>query len=212
MMHKDHIKIFDLNLDLSQIKKDCGRSYQQIIKEYGHIEENDSYPRNTVSQIKELEQLAQAPVSTKLNDFYNLFSFYYKGIYDVYQESVRIFKEVREYQHLYYLSAWVNYQTQGQSIPWHNHWYNLSRNLNNVYIATCYIDAEPSVTTYEFDNGYVERQTIKNNTFTIYEDVGDRHSTDVWQQDYPRISISMEFVPIQHLWRAEFPLNTWIPV
>jgi hypothetical protein len=68
------------------------------------------------------------------------------------------------------------------------------------------------VTTYEFDNGYVDQQHNKNNTISLYEDVGDIHGTDVWQQDEPRIVISMDIVPMKYIQGAPYLLNTWMPI
>ena len=84
--------------------------------------------------------------------------------------------------------------------------------MDHCYIGTYYVNAEPSVTSYTFDNGYEEARQNKNDTYVIYEDVGDIHGTDVWQQDEHRIGITMEFVPMQNLQISPFPLNTWMPV
>ena len=111
-------KFKDINLDLDLLKRDCRRINTKVIKEFGHnkLLENTRY--NQVLA----KQLSQAPQSSKLHDFYNVFSFPYDGIYELYKEVCSFFKEVCIYGEQYYVHAWLNYQYKGESIPWHYHW------------------------------------------------------------------------------------------
>jgi hypothetical protein len=206
-MNPTHIKVKHLNLDLDLLKRDARRINTKVIKEYGTRE----IPANATYQSVLADQLQEAPMSSKLHDFYNVFSFPYDGINQLYREISSFFKEVNTYDEPYYIHGWLNYQTKGQSIPWHHHWKGLS-GLDQTYVCSAYINAEPSVTTYKFDNGYINAKQNINNTITLYEDVGDIHMVDIWHQDEPRISISMDMVPMKYIQGSKFLLNTWIPL
>lgn len=150
-------------------------------------------------------------MSSKLHDYYNVFSFPYDGINELYSKIVMIFKQVCKYEGPYYVHAWLNYQNKGESIPWHHHWGKLS-GLEKTFVATYCVNAEPSITTYKFPEDKTYIMNNGNNTMTIYEDIGDIHMVDEWTQDEPRITISMDFVPMKYIQGSPFLLNTWIPV
>ena len=212
-MNSEHFKVFKFDLDKQNFLKDARRINTKIIREYADIDKENLHPDNQEYQRILLEQLDGSPMTTKLHDYYNIFSFQYASIFNLYRECVKSFKDVCEYedQYKYWVHGWINYQKKGESITPHFHWKKLS-GLDKCYIGTYYVNADPSVTSYEFDNCYKEDRQNINDTFVIYEDVGDIHWTDVWQQDEPRITITMEFVPMQNLQLSPFPLNTWIPV
>lgn len=206
-MNPQHIKVKHTTLDLEQLKRDARRINNKVVKEYA----NREIPKGTTYQSVLSDQLQEAPMSSRLHDFYNVFTFPYDGINQLCQEIISFFKEVNPYPDQYYFHAWLNYQSKGQCIPWHYHWKGLS-GLDRTFVCSAYINAEPSVTTYKFDNGFVDARPNINNSITLYEDVGDIHMVDVWEQDEPRISISMDFVPMKYIQGTPFILNTWMPV
>lgn len=210
-MNQHHIKLYNFDLDLESIKKDARRINTKVTREYKHIEENNLYSKDTSYNSTLTEQLSNAPLSSKLHDYYNVFTYPYSTIPPILATIVGVFKEQCRYPHQYCVHGWLNYQSKGESIPWHHHWQNLS-GLEGCYIGTYYVNAESSITTYKFDNGYTESRQNINNTFTLYEDVGDIHMVDTWQHDEPRISISMDFVPIQYIQGMKYIPNTWMPV
>ena len=200
------IQIKQVNLDLERIKRDARRINTKVCKQLGHLE----VPANKDYQATLAEQLDTAPMSSRLHDYYNVFSFPYDGIYELYQEVCAFFKEVNQYDQPYYIHAWLNYLNKGDSVPWHNHWGALS-GLKQTYVCSAYINAEPSNTIYKFPN---ETYTIKNNnnTITLYEDVGDIHMVEPWTGNEPRITISMDMVPMKYIQGSPFLLNTWLPI
>lgn len=201
------MRTIETQLDLEQIKKDCRRIDRKVVKEYSELEVPDkkSY-QNTLA-----EQLDRAPMSSRLHDFYNVFTFPYLGINQLYRKISSVFHTINEYDEQYYVHAWLNYQGKGESIPWHYHWKGLS-GLDRTYVATFYVNCEPSVTTYHYPNGEVIERSNTNNTIVIYEDTGDMHMVSEWTEDEPRISISMDFVPAKYVQSTPYLLNTWMPV
>lgn len=198
--------IRELNLDLKLLKRDTRRINNKVIKAYGNLD----VPSDKSYQATLKEQLDGAPMSSKLHDYYNVFTFPYDGINQLYREVCRVFKEVCEYDQPYYVHAWLNYASKGEGVPWHNHWGALS-GLKETYVASCYINAEPSNTIYRMPTGDIT-VACKNNTMTIYEDVGDIHMVEPWQGDEPRITISMDMVPMKYIQGSPFILNTWMPI
>jgi len=200
------IQVKEINLDLEQLKRDCRRINTKVCKQLRHLE----VPTNKNYQATLAEQLNAAPMSSRLHDYYNVFSFPYDGINELYREVCEFFKETCEYKQPYYIHAWLNYLQKGDSVPWHNHWGALS-GLRQTYVCSAYINAEPSNTIYKFPD---ETYTVenRNNTITLYEDIGDRHMVEPWTGDAPRISISMDIVPMKYIQGSPFILNTWLPV
>lgn len=197
------------NLDLAQLTKDAGKCSAKIVKNFSHLIDSKITSKSYQATLD--QQLSQAPITSKLHDHYNLFTFPYVGITEVCKEAIRVFKEVNLYDDQYYVHAWLNYQHKGESIPFHHHWKGLS-GLDNTYVATCYINAEPSVTTYKYKDGSVYDHHCKNNTISIFEDLGDIHQVSAWEGDEPRISISMDFVPMKYIRFTPYIPNTWMPV
>ena len=201
------MKIIEFDLDLKQLTKDCRRINNKVTKAYGEKE---------VPQAKKYEhalskQLEQAPTSSRLHDFYNVFTFPYTSINELYRKVCSEFNKINTYDNKYYVHAWLNYQQKGESIPWHNHWKALS-DLDETYVASYYINTEPSVTRYKWADGKIFDHHAENNTFSIYEDEGDTHMVNEWQQDEPRIGVSMDFVPMHYIQSTPYVLNTWMPV
>lgn len=201
------IQITNLNLDLAMLKRDARRINIKVCKQLGHLEVlTDKDYQATLA-----DQLAIAPMSSRLHDYYNVFSFPYTGINQLYREVCTAFHEINTYNQPYYVHAWLNYLQKGDSIPWHNHWGALA-GLKETFVSSYYVNAEPSKTTYKFPNDLTIINENKNNTITLYEDIGDIHMVDAWTEDEPRISISMDFVPMKYLQGSPFLLNTWMPV
>ena len=96
-------------------------------------------------------------------------------------------------------------------MPWHNHWGALS-GLHQTYVCSAYVNAEPSNTIYKFPDDSTVIMNNKNNTITMYEDVGDMHMVEPWTGNDPRITISMDIVPMKYIQGSPFLVNTWIPV
>lgn len=200
------IQAKEISLNLEQLKRDARRINNKVCKQLGHLD----IPDDKQYQATLKAQLDAAPMSSRLHDYYNVFSFPYDGINELYREVCAFFKEVCEYDQPYYVHAWLNYLQKGDSVPWHNHWGALS-GLRQTYVCSYYINAEPSNTIYKFPN---ETHTVacKNNTITLYEDVGDLHMVEPWTGDEPRITISMDMVPMKYIQGSPFLLNTWMPV
>ena len=200
------IKTKQINLDLNRLKRDARRINTKVCKQLGHLE----VPSDTAYQSTLKQQLDAAPMSSRLHDYYNVFSFPYDGINELYREVCKFFKETCEYDQPYYVHAWLNYLQKGDSVPWHNHWGALS-GLKQTYVCSAYINAEPSNTVYKFPE---ETYTVacKNNTITLYEDVGDIRMVEPWTGDKPRITISMDMVPMKYIQGSPFILNTWMPI
>lgn len=201
------IQIKNVDLDLDRLKRDTRRINTKVCKQLRHLE----VPIERTYQEILSKQLDSAPMSSRLHDYYNVFSFPYDGIYELYQAVCMFFKEINQYDQPYYIHAWLNYLNQGDSVPWHNHWGALS-GLRQTYVCSAYINAEPSNTVYKFPNDNTFVMSNKNNTITMYEDVGDIHMVEPWTSIEPRITISMDIVPMKYIQGSPFILNTWIPI
>ena len=201
------IQVKETHLDLERLKRDARRINNKICRQLSHLE----VPSDTSYQSTLKDQLDAAPMSSRLHDYYNVFTFPYDGINELYREVCKFFKEVCAYDQPYYVHAWLNYLQKGDSVPWHNHWGVLS-GLPQTYVCSAYINAEPSNTIYKFPDGHVYEIKNCNNTITLYEDIGDTHMVEPWIGDEPRITISMDIVPMKYIQGSPFLLNTWMPI
>ena len=209
-MSSNFVKTKSLDLDLSRLKKECRRINNKVLAHFKDATfEIDDNPMYEIIN----NQLTEGTRLSRLYGHYNIFTFPYQGIYELYQKSCRHFKEICTYDQPYYVHGWLNYLQPGQSVPWHYHWKGTT-GLDETYISTFYINAEPSTTLHKFPDATILETTNKNNTITIYEDTGDQHMVDPWQGEDIRVSISMDFVPLKYLQlpKAILNLNTWMPV
>lgn len=200
LIHKKKI-----NLDLHRLTRDARRINTKINKSFNNdIAHSKSY------QAELAKQLEGVPYSSKYHEHYNVFTFPYIDIHALYREACLFFNEINEYPQPYCVHGWLNYLEKDDSIPWHGHWGALS-NIHETYVCSYYINAEPSITVHRFPD---EEISIKceNNTMSMYRDIGDKHMVPPWQGDVPRISISMDFVPLKYVQCTPFVLNTWMPV
>ena len=200
----------EFNLDLAALRKDARRINNKVLKLFAKEAESGNFFYKEKYYKVIGEQLANAPLSSKLHDYYNVFHFPYAEIYKLYQQVSQAFNSVKQYDQVYYLHAWLNYQQQGDTIPAHYHWKGLF-DLDETYYATYYINAEPSTTNFKFPSGEVVVKHNKNNTLLISEDIGDIHWVDPWTLEEPRITITMNIVPQKYLQTSPFS-NTWIPI
>ena len=202
--------LHQFDLDLEALKKDARRINTKVLKLYSkEIESGNFFYKEKYYKVLG-EQLKDAPLISKLHDYYNVFHFPYAEIYKLYQEICQAFNKTKRFDQVYYLHAWLNYQQQGDIIPAHYHWKGLF-NLDETYYATYYINAEPSVTHFKFPGDKVITKDNQNNTFLVSEDIGDIHWVDPWTLDEPRITITMNIVPQKYLQTSPFS-NTWIPI
>lgn len=199
-----------LDLNLEALKKDARRVNNKITKLYSkQIDEENFFYKEKYYKILG-PQLANAPLTSKLHDYYNVFHFPYTELYELYRRICMVFNEHKEYDQIYYLHGWLNYQLKGEPIPAHAHWKGLF-NLDECYYASFYIDAEPSITNFKFPDGSIIQKENQNNTLSLSKDLGDTHWVDAWQGDTPRITISMNIIPQKYLQTSPFS-NTWIPM
>lgn len=209
-MSSDFIKAKSLDLDLLRLKKECRRINNKVLKVYKDINfDVSNNPRYEIIS----EQLTGGTTLSRLYGHYNIFTFPYEGIYELYQQASSYFKEVCTYDQPYYVHGWLNYLQPGQKVPWHYHWKGTT-GLDETYISTFYINAEPSTTIHKFPDDSLIETDNKNNTITMYEDLGDQHMVNPWQGFDTRVSISMDFVPMKYLQlpKAILNLNTWLPI
>jgi hypothetical protein len=200
----------EFNLNLDALKKDARRINNKVLKLYSKEIENDNFFYKKKYYDVLSEQIADAPISSKLHDYYNVFHFPYAEIYNLYKEVVTTFKAQCKYNQPYYLHAWLNYQHKGETIPAHYHWNGLFH-LTETYYASYYVNAVGSSTHFKFPDGSIVSHKNKNNTFLLSEDIGDLHWVDPWPLDEPRITISMNIVPQKYVVTSPFS-NTWLPI
>ena len=194
-MYANYITTAKLNLNTAKIKNSCYSLNNIIVKEFAKA--NYSYEDET----------GKAPITTKLHDQYNLFTYALEGFHPLYFKIQELFWQTNTARHEYYIQCWLNLYKQGNFVNWHDHY---PSNLNAWHGFYC-VDCEPSKTSYRLPN---IKDTIdinsENDLLVISKSDGDCHRTWPWQfPDRDRITIAFDIVPREY--QADIP-GVWIPI
>ena len=137
---------------------------------------------------------------------YNIFHFYNKNIYRL-QECIRkLTIDACNYYNIdyaeqdYYIHGWFNYWPQKvnvgidpENLNYHDHGDNDPNLLHGYYC----VSAEPSLTHYKINDNRFDN--INKNDRAIVSKNGYPHSPGQWNEDYPRITIAYNIVPLKCL-------------
>lgn len=206
MVHKtylDYVNVFDINLDLDELKPTC--------LNIGEFIENQ-YAENMGNYINSGE--LDAPHTTKVFNQYNLLSFVSPKIYDVYKNIQNAFNQLPKKEDDFYIQCWLNVFKSNTELSWHHHW---GKEYDCWHGFIC-VDAEPSITSYRIpdENGFSEIDIHnKNNTLVISKSDGDLHKTSVWNDpNRSRITIAFDILPMRTLIKTpnSKQINHWIPI
>tara|TARA_B100000780_G_scaffold143026_2_gene100090 strand:- start:16777 stop:17373 length:597 start_codon:yes stop_codon:yes gene_type:complete len=194
-LHKNYITTAKLNLDIDKIKNSCYALSNIIINEF--TETDHGYEDET----------AKAPITTKVHDQYNLFTYNLEGFHPLYFKIQELFRQVNTDADEYYIQCWLNLYKQGDFINWHNHSDYGEGSWHGFYC----IDCEPSKTSYRLPNvkDIVDIDS-ENNLLVINKSDGDWHRTWPWEfADRDRITIAFDIVPRES--QANLP-GIWFPI
>jgi hypothetical protein len=199
----DQIYIKKLNLNTEILKNSCDRVFtnmSQIDKSFFDCE------------------FSSASSTAKLWKHYNLFTFPYEGLCELYEEIRKNFYENRleKNNKKYYIQSWINYYLKGDYIDWHSHSNTHDRQFMSGYYC---VYGEPSYTTFKTESN-IEYHIVNKNDHMIFTKMGGQytklmHRTWPWDKDYPRISIAFEIVErerIPEFFAKEEMFNHWMPI
>jgi len=193
----EYINIFDLDLNLNQLKVVClnvGNYIENTIKESSYIYKNVD---NT-----------EVPYTSKIFSEYNLLSFVQKELHDVYKSIKYAFNELPKEEEDFYIQCWLNVYKNNSGLDWHSHW---GKEYKSWHGYVC-VDSEPSITTYvlPYDEKKVDIKN-KDNTLVISRSDGDKHKTNIWDNpNRNRITIAFDIVPASKLVTKQ--INHWMPI
>lgn len=137
---------------------------------------------------------------------YNIFHFYHEGIYNLQNSIKDLTIDACNYYNIdfkdqnYYIHGWFNYwpeefntDVDPDNLKYHDHGDHNPSLLHGYYC----VNAEPSMTHYKIDGKRVDNVN-KNNKIIVSKN-GYYHTPGAWKENYPRITIAYNIVPLKCL-------------
>lgn len=191
-VHNDYLYVYETDLPMADIKQSCDLLYNLILQ-------------NTNPNHNGGTELGSA--TSKVFDQYNILLFPFPGLYELYESIYNVaVQHIDDWSTNYYLQAWMNYYQEGEHIGWHSHIVSDPP----AYHGYFYVDAEDSVTSYEFTNGNKVDVPSINGNLIISKSDGDKHRSWPWpHSDRPRITIAFDILPAHAM---NYGVNHWMPI
>jgi hypothetical protein len=147
----------------------------------------------------------QTPFSTRVADFYNIFSYasinvnslFFKIKDAFYSSSPNLSKR-------YYIQGWVNVYDNGKSLDWHRHWGG-----SDSYHGFFCVNSNISYTEYKFDDGEQVKIDSVNGLLVFTKSNNNLHRTSEFNDIQPRITIAFDIHPHDNIQKM---IHHWIPL
>ena len=188
-------------INLHKLKNSCNLIYSQIenLPIDSHWFGNDGQK--------------DAPKTTKTNLQYNIFTFVYPQIHNLFktiQNNFYLCEKDYYSKNLkcnYFLQGWLNVYKKDQFLDWHSHHYNIARGWHGFFC----VDAELSSTLYKFENNSIIEVPSTNNKLVLGLCANNYHKTNPWHNVYKnRVTIAFDIIP--EIGLKQFSPNHWIPI
>ena len=132
------------------------------------------------------------------NNRYNIFTFAGKEINELYYAIKDNVSQFLDVQQTYMIKGWLNVYSKGQFVDWHGHWPKEAKVWHGFFCvqtgdyisSTCY--KVPGV------KDIIEIPSIEGR-LVFGKSEGDEHKSSKWLQDYPRITIAFDIIPIDSI-------------
>ncbi len=146
--------------------------------------------------------------TTKLGEFYNIFTFPEKEISVLYNALLDMTKEACEYYSIdfdkedYYINGWFNVEDKNLSMYDENQLHDHMGGAGAPHFHGYYcVNAEPSITHYKIDNKVnFENHNINNRA--IVSETGHPHARGQWPFEEKRITLAYDIVAINRVGEA----------
>lgn len=180
----DAVYVLDISgVDLDSLKESCYLIYSEL-----HAKQESSSVNAYANK--------DAPITTKLNNSYNIFSYPYPELENLFDVIKSKFYEVEKIHYglnlkkNYYLNAWLNYYNYNEYVDWHIHQDMKPWTWHGFFC----VDTEPSKTIY---HNLQHKRTYDiqslDNRLVIGQCQNVRHKTDPWMvADRPRITVAFD--------------------
>mgnify|MGYP003113029122 CR=1 FL=1 len=154
--------------------------------------------------------IGEAPLSTKLFTSYNILMYPLPGMFELYHEIKKAYRQFVQNDEPAYVQSWLNVYNQGDKIDWHGHWEPQFNGWHGFYC----VNVEPgSYTEYKIP---LTEETINidsyNNLLVLGKSDGDLHRSSPWHDSrIPRVTIAFDILPARHIDPLK-DINHWIPL
>jgi hypothetical protein len=220
MWTEGFFKFNKLNINTEQLIKACYEVRDIIYERYRRPMVNNQ---------------GQFKGSTQYFHQYNLFTFAYPELHQLYQGVRELWHKVNPDNGVYYIRSWLNIYEESDSIGWHHHWRDWERANHRAFHGFYGVDVDVSKTSYvmrpehyalskehhyehqgdsllEYIDEYeIVNVILRDNFLVMAPSMGDMHRNIPWDQDRPRITIAFDIVPEEFIDNRQWA-NHWIPL
>lgn len=177
------------------------KTYLQSVNQYLI----NNFDKNSVSKIVAGEN---PPFSTKILDYYNLFSFPNLYVHKLFMSIKQIIDDKKENKDRYYIRGWLNYYDRGQYLDWHQHWCIDRRSYHGFFC----VDVENSYTCYRYKDGENVFVNCENGMLVLEKIYNNVHRTSDWFRETPRITVAFDIHPLDVVLTKHDKTNYWNPI
>lgn len=186
-----------LSIDkLDEIKSQVLALEPEIIRTYGSCDKGKKY-------------FGKGSPTTHLYMFYNIFTIdsLFEPLFKVIEKTLvenRYYDSSLEYG----IQSWINIHRKNENLGWHGHG-PPGRNAFHGYFC---VDSEPSKTLYQipYMSECLDLEISNtNNSLVFGRSEGDKHMVTEWAEEFPRITIAFDIVPVKMLKTNH---DHWLPI
>jgi len=215
----DYLYGFKLDIDLSAISKSCITINNLVNNKYAPI---TKMVKEIAKKQIELNKENNPVFFNNMKKFYywylhtyygsyNIFTFPFEGIIELYREIKKCFKLVDFRNENFYMEGWANVLEKNKinKIDWHSHFHESLKTWHGYFC----INVNKTKTFYRIPgvDGEVAVEG-ESNLLVLARGDGDEHCTEIWKKENePRITIGLNIVPEKSI-DPEVWFNHWVPL
>jgi len=191
--YHDYLHVYKTNLDLEKLEDSCKKIRDYI--ENG-LDLNDIRIHN-------------APMTTRVFQQYNFTQFVFDQTHEVYEAITRVAnKHITDWSTNWWTQCWLNWYEEGEFIHWHDHGISQPKSLHGFIC----VHTKDSQTDYELKDGTKFSVPSKDGNIMVSTSDGDRHGTEPWKYQHPRITLAFDVAPEIDIEAYEWQPNHWTPL
>jgi len=122
---------------------------------------------------------------------YNFFSYHTQQTSDLLENIREVVKPLLP-EKQYVIQCWLNVFKKGSFIDWHGHWESSARAYHGYYC----VNVGNSYTSYKIPPDIQYDVQNKNGLLVFGKSDGDKHKSSEWDEDFPRITIAFDLIPV----------------
>ena len=196
--YHDYVHVYETNLDLEKLEDSCKKIKDYIVNGLT-VQKTGEHNNRTF----------KAPITTRVYPDYNLTQFVLDQTHELYEVITRVSnKHITDWSTNWWVQCWLNWYEEGEFIHWHDHGATKPKSLHGFLC----VHAKDSHTSYRLKDGTEFDVPSKDGNIIVTESDGDKHSTQPWKYQHPRITLAFDVVPEISIDAYKWQPNHWTPL